>query len=115
MKKNIHPELHEIVAHCACGAQFKTRSTVDGLRVTLCSQCHPYFTGAQKFVDTAGRIEKFQKRYEKGAEKQAVATSQSVAASEAKIKASAAKAKANEAKAKTGATKTKATADKKKK
>lgn len=68
MKKNLHPELHDVTAHCACGAQYKTRSTVGELKVTLCSQCHPYFTGAHKFVDTAGRIEKFQKRYEKGAQ-----------------------------------------------
>jgi large subunit ribosomal protein L31 len=68
MKKNFHPELHEVTAHCACGAQYKTRSTSSELKVTLCSQCHPYFTGAHKFVDTAGRIEKFQKRYEKGAQ-----------------------------------------------
>ena len=89
MKKNIHPELHEIVAHCACGAQFKTRSTVNELKVTLCSQCHPYFTGAQKFVDTAGRIEKFQKRYEKGAEKKLVAATQSASATATKTKAKA--------------------------
>jgi large subunit ribosomal protein L31 len=71
MKKNFHPELHEVTAHCACGAQYKMRSTAGDLKVTLCSQCHPYFTGAHKFVDTAGRIEKFQKRYEKGAQKEA--------------------------------------------
>ncbi len=65
VKKNIHPELHEIVAHCACGAEFVTRSTATNVKVTLCSQCHPFFTGAQKFVDTAGRIEKFHKRYQK--------------------------------------------------
>lgn len=65
MKKNIHPELHEVVAHCACGREFKTRSTASEIKVTLCSGCHPFFTGATKFVDTAGRIEKFQKRYEK--------------------------------------------------
>ena len=86
MKKNIHPELHEVVAHCACGAQFRTRSTVSELKVTLCSQCHPYFTGAQKFVDTAGRIEKFQKRYEKGAQKEAAQEAQK-AAVQAKAKA----------------------------
>ena len=57
MKKNIHPELHEVIAHCACGREFKTRSTVPGLKVTICSGCHPFFTGATKFVDTAGRIE----------------------------------------------------------
>mgnify|MGYP002353109198 CR=1 FL=1 len=63
MKKNIHPELNEVVAHCACGKEFKTRTTAASLKVTLCSSCHPFFTGAQKFVDTAGRIEKFKKKY----------------------------------------------------
>jgi large subunit ribosomal protein L31 len=85
MKKNLHPELHEVVAHCACGARFKTRSTLSELKVTLCSQCHPYFTGAQKFVDTAGRIEKFQKRYEKGAAKVADSKAQSEAAKAVKF------------------------------
>lgn len=69
MKKDTHPELHEITAHCACGKEFKTRSTASELKVTICSGCHPFFTGAQKFVDTAGRIEKFNKRYEKKADK----------------------------------------------
>jgi large subunit ribosomal protein L31 len=63
MKKDIHPELHEITAHCACGAAFKTRSTANDIHMTLCSHCHPFYTGDQKFVDTAGRIEKFQKKY----------------------------------------------------
>lgn len=65
MKKNIHPELHDVVAHCACGNEFKTRTTETEIKVTLCSSCHPFFTGAHKFVDTAGRIEKFNKRYAK--------------------------------------------------
>lgn len=65
MKKDIHPELYEIEASCACGNSFKTRSTEKELRSTLCSNCHPFYTGAQKFVDTAGRIEKFQKKYAK--------------------------------------------------
>lgn len=65
MRKNIHPELHEITARCACGNAFETRSTTDEIRVTLCSACHPYYTGAQRFVDTAGRIEKFEKKYKK--------------------------------------------------
>lgn len=73
MKKNIHPELHDVVAHCACGHEYKTRSTANEIKVTLCSACHPFFTGATKFVDTAGRIEKFQKRYEKA--QQAAASS----------------------------------------
>lgn len=65
MKSGIHPELHEITVRCACGNAFKTRSTAKELRVTLCSACHPFFTGTQKFVDTAGRIEKFEKKYKK--------------------------------------------------
>lgn len=63
MKKDIHPELHEVSAHCACGKVFLTRSTSSDINVTLCSNCHPYYTGAQKYVDIAGRIEKFQKKF----------------------------------------------------
>lgn len=66
MKTDIHPQLYEVTAHCTCGNEFTTRSTRKDLKVTLCSNCHPFFTGAQKFVDTAGRIEKFEKRYQKG-------------------------------------------------
>ncbi len=65
MKASIHPENHEITARCACGNAFRTRSTADELHVTICSQCHPFFTGEQRHVDTAGRIEKFEKRYKK--------------------------------------------------
>lgn len=65
MKSGIHPELHEVTVHCACGNVFKTRTTARELRVTLCSACHPFFTGTQKFIDTAGRIEKFEKKYKK--------------------------------------------------
>jgi len=67
MKTNVHPELYEVNARCACGHAFQTRSTVNEIRVTLCSNCHPFYTGAQKFVDTAGRIEKFQKKFGKKA------------------------------------------------
>ena len=63
MKQGIHPELHEVNVMCTCGHTFKTRSTSDDLKTTLCSHCHPFYTGAQKFVDTAGRIEKFEKKY----------------------------------------------------
>jgi large subunit ribosomal protein L31 len=64
MKKGIHPELHEITIRCAgCGNMFVTRSTSPELHLTICSNCHPFYTGAQKFVDTAGRIEKFDKKY----------------------------------------------------
>jgi len=64
MKKGIHPELHEITVRCAgCGNAFATRSTLTDIHLTICSNCHPFYTGAQKFVDTAGRIEKFEKKY----------------------------------------------------
>ena len=69
MKKNIHPESFEVTAHCTCGNQFVTSSTQEEVRTTLCSACHPFYTGQQKFVDTAGRIEKFQQRYNNAAKK----------------------------------------------
>ncbi len=65
MKKNIHPEHKEVTAHCACGHEFQTRTTAKELKVTICSKCHPFYTGDQKFVDTAGRIEKFNKKFGK--------------------------------------------------
>jgi len=65
MKQNLHPELHEVLVHCACGETWKTRSTKKELRLEICSKCHPFFTGKQKLVDTAGRVERFRKRYEK--------------------------------------------------
>jgi large subunit ribosomal protein L31 len=70
MKPNIHPDYHEVTVHCACGHAFKTRSTFKGelVRVEICSNCHPFFTGRQKLVDTAGRVERFTKKYEKAAE-----------------------------------------------
>ncbi len=63
MKKGIHPEIYDVVARCACGNTLQTISTSRELSTDICSNCHPFFTGQQKFVDTAGRIEKFQKRY----------------------------------------------------
>ncbi len=63
MKKELHPTSHELTARCTCGNEFRTSSTRKEIRVTLCSQCHPFFTGEQKHVDTAGRIEKFKKKY----------------------------------------------------
>lgn len=65
MKQAIHPEIHHITARCACGNAFATTSILPDIKVTICSNCHPYYTGAQKFVDTAGRIEKFKSKYEK--------------------------------------------------
>ncbi|OGB96788.1 50S ribosomal protein L31 [candidate division TM6 bacterium RIFCSPHIGHO2_12_FULL_36_22] len=63
MKKDIHPNLNEVSVVCTCGAEIKTRSTATEIHSTLCSSCHPFYTGTQKFVDTAGRIEKFQRKY----------------------------------------------------
>ncbi len=63
MKKGIHPKYVKCVVKCACGNTFETRSTVPEINVEVCSKCHPFFTGQEKFVDTAGRIEKFKKKY----------------------------------------------------
>ena len=63
MKKDIHPEYMETTVKCGCGNTFKTRSTAPNLNVEICSVCHPFYTGKQKYVDSAGRIEKFQKKY----------------------------------------------------
>jgi large subunit ribosomal protein L31 len=63
MKSDIHPRYEETTVTCACGASYKTRSTRRDLKIGICAACHPFFTGEQKFVDTAGRIEKFTKRY----------------------------------------------------
>ena len=64
MKQGIHPAYNEITVHCACGSTFKTRSTrKDDLHLEICSACHPFFTGKQKLIDTAGRVDRFNKRY----------------------------------------------------
>ena len=65
MKKKIHPKYVRCIITCACGNKIETRSTVDKISVDLCSQCHPFFTGKQKIVDSAGRVEKFKRRYSK--------------------------------------------------
>ncbi len=63
MKATIHPEYLETTITCACGEVIHTRSTRPGIRVEICSKCHPFFTGKQKLVDTAGRVERFQRKY----------------------------------------------------
>ena len=63
MKAGIHPEYREAVISCACGNKVKTRSTVGDIKVDICSNCHPFFTGTQKIVDTEGRVERFKKKY----------------------------------------------------
>ena len=66
MKSGIHPAYHEVNVTCACGNVFRTRSTHKGdIHVEICSNCHPFFTGKQKLIDTAGRVERFNKKYEK--------------------------------------------------
>ncbi len=65
--KSIHPKYEDTTITCLCGSVIHTRSTKQNIRVEICSSCHPFFTGKQKFLDTAGRIEKFQKRYQKKA------------------------------------------------
>jgi large subunit ribosomal protein L31 len=63
MKAKIHPEYVEANVHCACGNNWKTRATKPELKVEVCSACHPFFTGEQRIVDTAGRVERFKRRY----------------------------------------------------
>lgn len=63
MKKNIHPAFEETKIKCACGNEIITRSTVKDISIEICSQCHPFFTGKQKLIDTAGRVERFKKKY----------------------------------------------------
>ncbi len=63
MKEGIHPQYEETVIKCACGTEIKTASTKKDLHVEICSKCHPFFTGKQKFVDTGGRVEKFKKKF----------------------------------------------------
>jgi len=63
MKKDIHPRYEEAVIRCACGNQIKTRSTVKEMHVNTCSNCHPFFTGQAKFIDTEGRVDRFRKRF----------------------------------------------------
>lgn len=65
MKKKIHPDYFKTTITCACGNVIETRSTVKDLHIEICSKCHPFFSGKQKFVDTAGRVEKFKKKYGK--------------------------------------------------
>jgi large subunit ribosomal protein L31 len=63
MKNDIHPTFIETTVRCACGSEFLTGSTKDNIRVEICSKCHPFFTGKQKLMDTAGRVERFRRKY----------------------------------------------------
>lgn len=64
MKAEIHPGYQQVMVHCACGSEFPTRSTKSEIRVEICSQCHPFYTGKQKIVDAAGKVERFRRRYQ---------------------------------------------------
>ena len=74
MKEKIHPQYQEVNVHCSCGATWKTGSTMKELRLEICSNCHPFFTGKQKLVDTAGRVERFRQKYEKAKKKTSAGT-----------------------------------------
>lgn len=65
MKANLHPDYHDVKVSCSCGNTFETRSTFSGteMQVDVCSQCHPFYTGKQKMLDTAGQVDKFRRRY----------------------------------------------------
>ncbi len=63
MKEGVHPKYEDSIVRCACGNTFTTRSTAGNLQVDICSNCHPFYTGKQKYVDSAGRVEKFQKKF----------------------------------------------------
>ena len=89
MKPGIHPEYFEVTAHCACGATWTTRSTKKDVHLDICNNCHPFFTGRQKLIDTEGRVERFNKKF--GAQS---ADALKAAAKAAKAKKTA-KAKAN--------------------
>lgn len=65
MKQGIHPEYTETTVRCSCGNSFQTRATVDSISVELCSECHPFYTGKQKLVDTGGRVDRFKRRMAK--------------------------------------------------
>ncbi len=96
MKKGIHPEYQEATVKCVCGNEFKTRSTLKEISVEICAACHPFFTGQQKLVDSAGRVERFMRKYGKDyaveeapVEKEAVPTPEAPAAQPEAEKASA--------------------------
>ena len=92
MKKDIHPKYEEATVHCSCGNTFTTRSTKSDLHIELCSQCHPFYTGKQKLVDSGGRVERFKRRYDRKAE-----PAKAAAAEAAPTKAEAPKAEAPKA------------------
>jgi large subunit ribosomal protein L31 len=99
MKKDIHPKYEEATVHCSCGNTFTTRSTKPELRIELCSQCHPFYTGKQKLVDSGGRVERFKRRFDKKAEPEKAVAAKAAPAKAAPTKAAAAETAPTEAEA----------------
>jgi large subunit ribosomal protein L31 len=99
MKKDIHPNYVEATVHCSCGNTFTTRSTKPELRIELCSQCHPFYTGKQKLVDSGGRVERFNRRFDKKAEPVKAAPKKAAVAKAEPAKAAVAEAAPTEAEA----------------
>jgi large subunit ribosomal protein L31 len=97
MKKDIHPKYEEATVHCSCGNTFTTRSTKPDLHVELCSQCHPFYTGKQKLVDSGGRVERFKRRFDKKDVPAKAEPAKVEAAKAAPAKAASAKAEATKA------------------
>jgi large subunit ribosomal protein L31 len=93
VKPNIHPEYHEVTVHCACGNSWTTRTTAKELHLDICSNCHPFFTGRQKLVDTEGRVDRFQKKF--GAQTSEARKTAAKAKKEAVAKKTVAKRKAS--------------------
>ncbi len=73
MKEKIHPKYEKVKVSCACGNEFETRSTIAAIKTEICSNCHPFFTGKQRLMDSAGRVEKFNKKFGRSAESTAAA------------------------------------------
>jgi large subunit ribosomal protein L31 len=86
MKADIHPEYRQTRVHCSCGNEFVTGGTAEEIRVELCNNCHPFYTGKQKLVDAGGRVERYKQRYAKTQEQQAAAAEREAAKKPAKKK-----------------------------
>ncbi len=99
MRQGIHPDYKQATVRCACGNSFQTRSTKDEIRVEVCSVCHPYFTGKQRLMDTAGRVERFRRKWGKpeggGAEKKAESSDTEAESSGAEAESSGAEAESS--------------------
>ncbi|MGB2578108.1 large subunit ribosomal protein L31 [Elusimicrobium simillimum] len=87
MKEKIHPKYQEVEVNCACGAKFTTRSTMKSIKLDICSECHPFFTGKQKVLDTEGRVDKFNKKFAASEGKLIARKPKTVVKAQAKMKA----------------------------